>query len=525
MAVKALQSVRLRKPKRNVFDLTHDVKLSCKMGELVPVLQQECLPGDTYHIGADSLIRLAPILAPIMHRIDVSIHYFFVPNRLVWPNWENFITNTEATPGVAHVFPYLPVVDGFGAANKRFLDYMDIPPLEPGDGALHVNALPLAAYQLIYNEYYRDQNLIAEVDYELVDGDNNASAAALSTMRQRAWTKDYFTAALPWAQKGSAVSIPLGDVILKDDWDTFGTPRFANPDLTVGDSGPLAQNIGEIITTTTPSGALAYDPQGTLEVGATTINTLRQAFRLQEWLERSALGGSRYTESIRAHFGVTSPDARLQRPEYITGVKTPIIISEILNNSGPSLFFNGDTGEPEQTGSPQGDMAGHGVAVTSGKFGKYYCYEHGYIIGIMSILPFPAYQQGLPKHLYKQDFLDFYFPEFAHLGEQEVKQREIYVHGNFAAQDTLFGYVPRYMEYRYKPNRVAGDFRTTLNYWHLGRIFSAAPTLSQEFIECTDDQVNRIFADQDGTDNLWCQVVNKIKAIRPIPVFGTPSGV
>lgn len=527
MAVKSLQSVKLVKPRTNVFDLTHDVKLSCKMGELVPFLAQECIPGDTFHVGADSLLRLAPILAPIMHRVDLTIHYFFVPNRLTWENWEDFITNTPDGTGNPHVFPTFQIGGGTPADQKRFLDYFGVPPLDPGNGAQNINALPLAAYQLIYDEYYRDENLITEVDPQLVDGDN--TQAKFVTMRKRAWTKDYFTASLPWAQKGAAVDIPLGDVVVKDDflansqvprWVLSGNP---NTPIVGVPADTVNANAGQVQLTPAPGVPIAYDPNGSMEVAATTINTLRNAFRLQEWYERSALGGSRYTENIRAFFGVNSPDARLQRPEYITGVKSPIIISEVLNNSGPFETYNGT--DMEQTGSPQGDMTGHGLAVTMGKFGKYFCYEHGYIIGIMSVLPFPAYQQGLPKHFTKADFTDFFWPQFAHLGEQEVLNKEIYVNQNSAGQEGVFGYVPRYTEYRYNPNRVAGDFRTTLNYWHLGRIFSAPPTLSQTFIECDDSEVERIFAVQDGTDNLWCEIVTKLKGIRPIPIFGSPGGV
>lgn len=514
-------SVKLTKPGRNKFDLSHDVKMSGKMGNLMPVLTQECIPGDSFSIGANSLLRFAPILAPIMHKVDVSIHYFFVPNRLTWANWEKFIVGDPSTP----VHPFITTQESLTSDQKKFLDYMGVPPLSGGAGTLNINALPFAAYQRIYNEYYRDQNLItATTGDTLIDGDNAGILGELLTMRKRAYEHDYFTASLPFAQKGTPVSIPLGDVELKENWDSVhgSKPSFSKDNLDVGDGGLLVgspllpRNITLQDLTLNP---VAYDPDGSLQVGATTISRLREAFSLQRWLERNALGGTRYIENILVHFGVKTSDKRLQRPEYITGVKAPVVISEVLNSTGPTEFFNGIG--TEQTGSPQGDMAGHAVAVTTGKAGSYYVEEHGYIIGIMSIMPKTAYQQGCPKHYQKSDYLDYAFPEFAHLGEQPVLNSEIYV--DSSDKQGIFGYLPRYAEYRYNPSRVAGDFRTSHNFWHLGRIFTTDPALNQQFIECDPVNVERIFAVQDGTDNLWIHLYHQIHAVRPLPLYGTPS--
>lgn len=225
-------------------------------------------------------------------------------------------------------------------------------------------------------------------------------------------------------------------------------------------------------------------------------------------VRKNARGGTRYIENILTHFGVRSSDKRLQRPEYITGVKSPVIISEVLNTTG------------ESAGLPQGNMAGHGISVSTGKYGDYYCEEHGFIIGIMSVMPKPAYQQGIPRQYLKFDPLDYYWPSFANIGEQGVKVEELYAYT--PTKDDVFGYVPRYAEYKYTPCRVAGDFRNVLDYWHMGRIFSTEPTLSQEFIECTSEDVDRVFAVQDETDNLFCHVYNKVTAVRPMPKFGTP---
>jgi hypothetical protein len=497
-------SVEVSKPKKNVFDLTHDVKMSSKMGQLTPTCVIECVPGDMFNIGCDSLIRFAPLLAPVMHRMDVSMHYFFVPNRITWENWEKFIVDAN-TP---HTLPYLEYLPSATAAEKKFLDYLGVPPNNSSPAVTqNINALPLAAYQAIYNEYYRDQNLVPEVDYKLTDGNNIVTAADLLQMRLRAWEHDYFTSALPFAQKGAAVDIPIGQI--END-----VPVRASNNIVARAMGTTAgtfviaeQDLG---SSTTPPNTLFVDGDE-FDISPTTINDLRRAFRLQEWLEKNARGGTRYIENILMHFGVKSSDKRLQRPEYITGVKTPVVISEVLNTTGLS----------DET--PQGNMAGHAVAVTTGKYGTYFCEEHGYIIGIMSVMPKTAYQQGIPKTYLKNDPLDFFWPSFAHIGEQPVTQNELYAYTNNAAN--TFGYVPRYAEYKFMSNRVAGDFRTTLAYWHLGRIFNVDPTLSQQFIECTPEDVDRIFAvtdDPEGTDNLYCQVLHKIRAVRPMPKFGTP---
>lgn len=494
-------SIQLIKPKQNVFDLSHDVKLSAKMGQLTPILVQECVPGDKFKIGCESLIRFAPLVAPVMHRMDVTMHYFFVPNRILWPSWEEFITDANS----GKVLPFLPLgPTTLAPEESRFFDYMGVPP-NTGTATVNINMLPFAAYQAIYNEYYRDQNLIPEVDYKLTDGNQivtNPNTAELVKMRKRAWEHDYFTASLPFAQKGAAVDIPLGTV--SGEGPVYVNNATAGTDL---NGTPYDITVDNNTTAVTGANQLfAEINNGTLE--PTTINDLRRAFRLQEWLEKNARGGTRYIENILTHFGVRSSDKRLQRPEYITGVKSPVIISEILNTTGAD------------GGLPQGNMSGHGLSVSTGKYGSYYCEEHGYIIGIMSVMPKTAYQQGIPRTYLKNDTLDFYWPSFANIGEQEVKMNELYAYT--ANGDTTFGYVPRYAEYKYNPSRVAGDFRTTLDYWHLGRIFATEPTLSQEFIECTPDDVERIFAVQDDTDNLYCHVYNKITAVRPMPKFGTP---
>jgi len=507
-----MNSVKMSRPGRNTFDLTHDVKMSLDMGGLYPITAIECYPGDVHRINAEILLRMMPMVTPPMHKVDVYTHFFFVPNRLTYEDWETFISPNKYGIDVPPVPPYLTFNNDFKCLQGSLGDYMGVPvtPAMAG-GEIRVNAFPFAGYNLIWNEYFRDQNLQGELVTQLSDGNNTISN--FTDIQMRAWEHDYFTSNLPQPQAGATVDVPLGDVILKDGPDRAGAlPIFRDTSGAHGGNGDVQQTNSDGLTITGAVTDLAYDPDGTLEVGATTINNLRIAFRLQEWLEKSARAGRRYIESILGHFGVRSDDARLQRPEYICGSQAPVIISEVLNTTGTEDL-------------PQGNMAGHGISVTNGHKKAYHCKEHGWLIGLVSVRPRTAYQQGLPRSLNyysRSTAVDYMWPEFAHLGEQGVLNDEIYAYQNGNTGRGVFGYNPRFAELRTQPNRVAGEMRSTLDSWHLGRIFETAPALNEDFIKCVPTK--RIFAVQDeDIDSLVAHVRVSCQSSRLLPKYGTPT--
>jgi hypothetical protein len=415
------------RPQTNTFDLSHDRKFSGKIGELMPISVMEVVPGDKFNIKATNLTRFAPLITPIMHKASVYCHFFFVPNRILWPNWENFISGGE--DGLADpTFPTVNLTIPTQYGVQTLADYLGLP---TGNQLTDVSALPFAAYQKIYQDYYRDENLITKTDVTLTDGtQSNTDTIELSSMKKRAWQHDYFTSALPWTQRGPEATIPLGTtapIIYENDPASAAVVRnylTGAPITNMTFDGAAAFNTdgsGGLKASVPSSTYLDIDSSQNYradlsQATASSINDLRRAFRLQEWLERNARGGARYIEIITAHFGVRSSDARLQRPEFLGGSSTPITISEVLQTSA-------NANEP----SPQGNMAGHGVSVGSSNYVSYRAEEHGYIIGIMSVMPKTAYQQGVPKHWKKLDKFDYYWPSFANIGEQPIYNEEIYL--------------------------------------------------------------------------------------------------
>lgn len=532
-------SVRLKRPRRNVFDLSYENKLTVNAGELIPIMCKPVVPGDKFRVNTEMLVRLAPLVAPMMHRVDVFTHYFFVPNRLLWNQWEDFITK-GVDGSDSPVFPTLslPSVVNIADAHKAWgdgslWDYLGLPSLNQIGNAVFqvqspngvkapigykVSALPFRAYRLIYNEYYRDQNLTPETSITLDGGDTPSNAnSANFVIRRRSWEKDYFTSALPWVQRGPEVTVPVQgtgdnlDVTLKNKAaDSYFVSSSNNRP-----TGNLEVVNGVLFANHESSGTSvgAYLSPDNFQVNVdelgVNINDLRTSNALQRWFERNARSGSRYIEQILSHFGVRSSDARLQRPQFLGGGRTPISVSEVLQTSATDST------------SPQANMAGHGISAGVNHGFTRYFEEHGYIMGIMSIRPRTGYQQGVPKDFRKFDNMDFYFPEFAHLGEQEIKNDEVYLNQYDADNEGTFGYTPRYAEYKYSQNEAHGDFRGNMAFWHLNRIFTSKPNLNTTFVECNPS--NRVFATAETSDDkYWVQIYQDIKALRLMPKYGTP---
>ncbi|QXP07927.1 MAG: major capsid protein [Arizlama microvirus] len=523
MSYKGFTSVELKRPTRSTFDLSHENRLSTRIGKLTPIFISETMPNDTFYGSSEVLVKLAPMIAPIYHRLNMYVHYFFIPNRLLWDEWEPFITGGRLGEAVTSppVPPRMRIVD-FTAEELQLLntgslaDYLGVPNI-PDDlgsnyGDSSIDLMPFAAYYRAWYDYYRDRNYVADNTLLPLPSGEQAKPA-ITYMQNRCWEHDYFTSALPFTQRGSEVLMPIQGT---------GTVTYlAQSDVSAFDTGPLQrENATEKLVTSAGNPAqLRNIDEVTIDNSEITINELRRAVTLQMWLERNALAGSRYNESIMAHFGRKTSDARLQRAEYLGGGKAVIQISEVLNTA-----FSLDA---EDNVVPPASMSGRGSTYANTNKFSYNCEEHGFIIGILSVMPTSGYMQGLPRMFQQRNtFLDYPWPTFAHLGEQEVYDSEIYLDEvalpDDRTQAPVFGYQSRYADWKYIPSSSHGDFRTTLDFWHLTRIFSSAPQLGNSFVTYDDANQDRIF-NVTGVDTLWLYCYNKINVKRSLPYFGTPQ--
>lgn len=486
--------------KRSKHSLSHYKLLTCDMGKLVPIGLQEVLPGDTFQHSTSMLVRMSPLMAPVMHPVSVRVHHWFVPNRLLWEKaggvgtWEDFITGGKDGLGNGSVYPTnaAPVTVESG----DLFDYMGIPvgktfPI----GAL--NTMPIAAYNFIYNEFYRDEDLINEV------------SETDKAVKNVSWEKDYFTSARPWSQKGPAVTVPIGGTgAVTITGKPTSAPQWVHPG---GVSGIQSDANGNAIWGFASGAGRGTslnwsDPnlQGTVDLSNATSSDIiefRRAFALQRYQEARAQYGSRYTEYLR-YLGIRSSDARLQRPEYLGGGKQTVAFSEVLR-----------TGNDEAaTASPIGEMKGHGISAMRSNRYRYFSEEHGYILSLLSLRPRSMYNDGVGRTWSRRTKEDYYQKELELIGMQEVYNREVYADGS-AADGQVFGYQDRYSEYRHQYSSIAAEFRTLLDYWHLSRKFASLPTLNQSFIEC--DPSKRIFAEQTQ-HSCWIMASHSIQARRMV---------
>jgi len=509
---------------RSSFDTQYAHKTTFDGGYLVPIYCDEVLPGDMHNVKATMFARLATPLFPVMDNLHLDTFFFFVPNRLVWSNWVKFM-GEQANPGdsTSYVVPQITSPAGGYAVGSVF-DHFGLPTAGQitGSNTVTHNALPLRAYNLIYNEWFRDENLQNSVTFNTGDSGDDVSDY---TLLKRGKRKDYFTGALPWPQKGASVSLPLGTKA-PVAYDKAGATTF----LTVGENnngiGTPVQMISDAatgyrvygnagISLGVPSSGLYADLS---QATAATINQLRQSFQIQKLLERDARGGTRYTELLRAHFGVTPQDYRLQRPEYIGGGSTYVNVNPIAQTSATSISGGA---------TPLGNLAAMGTALASGHGFTYHAQEHGYVIGLVNVRADLTYQQGLPKMWSRQTRYDFYFPVFAHLGEQAILNKEIYVTGT-STDNGVFGYQERWAEYRYKPSQITGLFKSTsvgtIDPWHYAQKFTSLPTLNSTFIQESPpiDRTTAVGAAANGQQFLMDAFFD-CKMARPMPMYSVPG--
>lgn len=505
---------------RSSFDRSHNYKTSLNAGLLIPFYCDEVLPGDTFSLHATGFARLSTPLKPIMDNAYFNTFFFFVPNRLIWQNWEKF-NGQQDNPGDSTDFlvPQVEAAAAGGFAASSFADYIGLP---TGVASLSVCAFWHRAYNLIWNEWFRDQNL---QDRAIQHNGDGPDSDADYPLRRRGKRHDYFTASLPWPQKGESVDIPLGGfapvtaaaAATAPTFKSRGDNKISALAMGTGTANALWQAGANPSTVNDP--ALWENPNLHADLSsasAATINQLRQAFAMQQLLERDARGGTRYTEIVRSHFGVVSPDARLQRPEYLGGGQSPILVSQIPQTSATA----------EAAGAtPQGNLAAFGTAALTSGHGFHKSFtEHGVILGLVSVRADLNYQQGLDRKFSRKTRWDFYWPPLAHIGEQAVLSKEIFCDGT-AADETVWGYQERYGEYRYHPSKITGELRSSypqsLDIWHLAQDFAARPLLNSSYIEDNPPFERVVAVPSEPTFIFDCSV--SLRCARPMPVYGVPG--
>lgn len=541
------------KLRQSLYRYNFEHKLSFRMADLIPLKVIPIVPGDKIlSLGVESFTRMAPMIFPVMHRMNIKLYAFFVPNRLIWEDWEDYITGGPdgSLSPIKPFFGISHMVDGDFhdiMSIGSLMDYMGFPvqnfaTLTETDkqvlrlSAFKFHSMKYRGYQLIWNEYFRDQNLQDEITIPMYGGDEIvlSSDAALNmlTLRKKCWQKDYFTSALPWLQRGPETMMPVnvdlsgGNVNILDKEPTDGTYLKMKSNAAAGYDYPnvlfgvqKSDSDGSFTINTTGSGQMwptnlseFLDAQLSTEnpdVGSFLVEDLRRAVKLQEWREKNGRGGARYTEQILAHFGVRSSDARLQRPEFLGATSQPISISEVLQSS-----------ESSQSGTPLGEMGGHGISARGAMLCKNKFFEeHGYVFTLMSCIPRSGYFQGIDRDSLKFDKFEEYWQEFAHIGEQPIYTDELLCKGLKGNMD-IFGYTPRYAEYQYFPDTVAGEFRTTLKSWHMAREIDNA-ALNGDFVTC--NPTNRIFPVQyQNVEQMYGQFLFHLNMRRPVLKGATP---
>lgn len=530
---------------RSTFNRNCSVKTSFNVGDIVPFYVDEVLPGDTFDVDTSKVIRMPSLLTPIMDNIYLDTYYFFVPNRIVWQHWKELMgENNESAwiPTTEYEVPQLTSPAG-GWNVGTIADYMGIP---TGVANLSVNALPFRAYALICNEWFRDENLCDPLNIPMTD----ATVAGVNTGTfvtdvakgglpyKAAKYRDYFTSCLPAPQKGPDVTIPVAQganlpvvpLAAKVDSGLIGNQQYTATILNYS-AGDNVQDLPIWFNSTGVQKNSSVNSYGSSEgypiinnlwaissgdATAATINQLRLAFQVQKLYERDARGGTRYIEVLKSHFGVTSPDARLQRPEYLGGNRVPIVISEINQTSGTVA-----------DGTPQGNPSGQSRTTDVHSDFKKSFVEHGFVIGVMVARYDHTYQQGLERFWSRKSRLDYYWPVFANIGEQAVLNKEIFAQGN-ASDDEVFGYQEAWADYRYKPNRVSGEMRSSyaqsLDIWHLGDDYESLPALSDSWIQEDPATVDRVIAvSQENSNQLWIDLFIKNKCTRAMPMYSIPG--